>query len=793
MTRVSYSLLSLLFLLFSLGLSAQAERIKVFGIIQDQNAGQPVEFATVMLADKDSKAAITGASTDEKGAFELTTQQENFYIEISFIGFKTQQITEFTITNGKVDLGTIFLADNSQQLDEVVVRAEKSQTEFKLDKRVFNVGKDLSSTGASALEVLNNVPSVNVSIEGDISLRGSQGVQILINGKPSVIASEQGNALGTITAEMIDRIEVITNPSAKYDAEGTSGIINIVIKKEERKGINGSISLNTGTPHNHSLGLSLNRRTERFNLFSQIGVGYRELPNDTENINRDLNNNTSVFSTGEEFRNETFYNFILGTDYHINKHNILTLSGNFAYEIEDQPSRTDFQFVDALGTVTNEWFREEETEATNPKWQYELQYKKSFEDDEDHMLLFSALGTSFSKDQSSNFFNTTTAGSEVSGTQETRTNFEETEYTFKLDYTKPFNKNFSIETGAQYVIKDVSNDFAVDDWIDGEFVNNPNLTNIFEYDQKVLGVYGTGSYENDVWGLKLGLRMENTDLSTFLVNTQESNQQNFTNLFPSAHTSYKLTDNFSLQAGYSRRIFRPRLWDLNPFFNIRNNFSIRTGNPDLLPEFTDSYEISSIYIAGAASFNFSVYQRYTTDVVERVSTFENNVNIFKPYNIGTNRATGIEINGKYTVSKNFSINGDINYNYFNRKGELEGTNFDFSADQWTSKMTAKLKLPAGIDFEATGQYESRQQTVQSLISGNLFMDMGIRKKILKGRGVINFSARDLFASRIRESVTEQPTFYVYSWRQRGRFLTLGFSYGFGKGEAMEFSGQRRRR
>lgn len=793
MTRLSFSLFTFMLLLVNLSLSAQGERIKVYGTIQDQNTKQPIEFATVMLADKDSKAAITGTSTDERGAFEMTTKEKNFFIEISFIGFETKKITEFNISGSELNLGTILLANNSQQLDEVVVRAEKSQTEFKLDKRVFNVGKDLSSTGASALEVLNNVPSVNVSIEGDISLRGSQGVQILINGKPSVIASEQGNALGTITAEMIDRIEVITNPSAKYDAEGTSGIINIVIKKEERKGINGSISLNTGTPHNHSVGLSLNRRTERFNLFSQIGVGYRELPNDTRNINRDLNNNTDVLSTGEEFRNETFYNFILGTDYHINKYNILTLSGNFAYEVEDQPSRTDFQFIDATGAVTNEWFREEETEATNPKWQYELQYKKGFEDDEDHMLLFSALGTSFSKDQSSNFFNTTTAGSEVRGTQETRTNFEETEYTFKLDYTKPFNKKFSIETGAQYVIKDVSNDFAVDDWIDGEFVNNPDLTNIFEYDQKVLGVYGTGAYENDQWGLKLGLRLENTDLSTFLLNTQESNQQNFTNLFPSAHTSYKLTDNFSLQAGYSRRIFRPRLWDLNPFFNIRNNFSIRTGNPDLLPEFTDSYEISSIYIAGPASFNFSIYQRYTTDVVERVSTFENNVNIFKPYNIGTNRATGVEINGKYTVSKQFSINGDINYNYFNRKGELEGTNFDFSADQWTSKLTAKLKLPAGIDLEATGQYESRQQTVQSLISGNLFMDMGIRKKILKGRGVINFSARDLFASRIRESVTEQPTFYVYSWRQRGRFLTLGFSYGFGKGEAMEFSGQRRRR
>ena len=242
MPRLSLSLFTLLFTVTCLSLSAQTERIKVSGIIQDQHTRQPIEFATVMLADSESKAAITGASTNEKGAFELTVKQRNFYLEISFIGFETKKITDFNISNGKANLGTILLADNSQQLDEVVVRAEKSQTEFKLDKRVFNVGKDLSSTGASALEVLNNVPSVNVSIEGDISLRGSQGVQILINGKPSVIASEQGNALGTITAEMIDRIEVITNPSAKYDAEGTSGIINIVIKKEERKGINGSVS-----------------------------------------------------------------------------------------------------------------------------------------------------------------------------------------------------------------------------------------------------------------------------------------------------------------------------------------------------------------------------------------------------------------------------------------------------------------------------------------------------------------------------------------------------------------------
>lgn len=790
--KVSLHLLSLCFIFSSGLLAAQSQEILITGTILESGSQQPVEFATVMIGDKTTRQPLTGATTAADGTFSVSTNTQDFYVEISFIGFATKTLNEFTVVEGKAELGDIVLSNDSQMLDEVTVRAEKSQTEFKLDKRVFNVGKDLSTTGASALEVLNNVPSVNVSIEGEISLRGSQGVQILINGKPSVLAADGGNALGTITADMIQQIEVITNPSAKYDAEGTSGIINIVIKKEERKGMNGSVSLNTGAPHNHSFGLSLNRRTEKFNLFTQLGAGYREMPNESENINRDLDNNTTVLSNGTEYRNETFYNFILGTDYHIDDYNVLTLSGNFAYEVEDQPSETNFSLLDASGAEVSEWKRTEETKATNPKWQYELQYKRDFKDDKDHTLLFSALGNFFGKDQSSEFFDSTVSGSDADGTQRTRTDFQEAENTFKLDYTKPFSEKLTLETGAQYVINDVSNDYEVNNLIDGEWINDPRQTNVFEYAQNVMAVYGTGAFEGDKWGVKLGLRVENTDLNTLLANTNESNDQNYTNFFPSAHTSYKLSEGISLQAGYSRRIFRPRLWDLNPFFNIRNNFSIRTGNPDLQPEFTDSYELASIFILGKTSLNFTVYHRYTTDVVERISTFENNVNTTKPLNVGTNGATGLELNGKYTPNNWLTFTGDVNYNYFNRQGELEATSFDFNADQWSSKLTTKIKLPAGIDFEVTGQYQSAEQSVQSRQSDQLFADLGLRKKILNGKGVLNISVRDVFASRIGESITDQSGFYLYSRRQRGRFVTLGFSYGFGKGEAMEFSGARRR-
>jgi outer membrane receptor protein involved in Fe transport len=788
---MKYSLILSILLLASNFLLAQNQKIEVKGKIIESSSQQPVEFATVLLEDKSTKELITGTTTELDGTFEMIANTADFYVKISFMGFDTKIIEDFSIDNGKVDLGNIALSGNSQLLEEVTVRAEKSQTEFKLDKRVFNVGQDLSSTGASALEVLNNVPSVNVTIEGEINLRGSSGVQILINGKPSVLANEQGSALGTITADMIEKIEVITNPSAKYDAEGTAGIINIVIKKEERKGLNGSATINTGFPHNHSFGLSLNRRTEKFNLFSQAGVGYRELPRDSRNINRDLINNTTVFTNGIEYRNELFYNLILGADYYINPNNVLTLSGSFAYEVEDQPSQTDFSYEDALGNVTREWSRNENTKATNPKYKYELQYKRTLKGSKDHTLLASALGNFFGKKQSSEFFNTFTLGSEIFTNQQTETQFQEGKYTFNVDYTKPIKDKITIETGAQYVINNVSNDFEVRNDENGEWLSDPNLTNIFEYDQKVLGVYGTGAYESDKWGIKLGLRVENTDLRTLLVNTNLPNQQRFTNFFPTVHTSYKVTEAFSMQAGYSRRIYRPRLWSLNPFFNIRNNFSIWTGNPDLLPEFTDSYEVSSIYIREKATFNASVFHRYTTDVVERISTFEDNVNTTMPLNIGTNRSTGVEVNIKYTPIKKITLTGDFNFNYFNRLGELDATSFDFAANQWSSKVTSKFKLPYAIDFEITGHYQSRLQTIQSENSRNIFADLGLRKKIMKGKGVINFSIRDIFASRVRESETNQTGFYIYSRRQRGRFVTLGFSLGFGKGDAMEFSGQKR--
>ena len=417
--------------------------------------------------------------------------------------------------------------------------------------------------------------------------------------------------------------------------------------------------------------------------------------------------------------------------------------------------------------------------------------KKDFEDHEDHDLLFSALGNFFGKDQSSEFEDATISGQNRDALQNTRTDFKESIFTFKLDYTKPFNDTFSIETGVQYIINDVSNDFEVQDFENGEFISDPGLTNIFEFDQNVLGGYFSSAYEGDKWGIKAGLRLENTELATLLVTTNEANNQNYTNLFPSIHSSYKFSEKISIQAGYSRRIYRPRLWDLNPFFNIRNNFNIRQGNPNLQPEFTDSYEITGIFILGKTSLNIGVYHRYTTDIIERISFFEDNVNITRPENIGTNKIIGIELNTKYSPAKWLTFNIDFNYNTFSREGFFEETTFDFSADQWYSKILTKIKLPWEIDFEAIGNYRSSVQTVQGRIKDIAFLDLGVRKKILKGKAVLNLSVRNAFASRIRENEIVQNDFEISNRRFRARFIAFGFSFGFGKGEAMQYSGRRR--
>lgn len=789
-------LIILLVAITTTGYSQSSKQLNFVGKVIDKTSRQPLEYATISLFTKDNNQLVTGGVTNDKGRFSVSTKLplRSLFVKIEYIGYQPIIIRELKASQGQVNLGVVSIAPDKKMLSEVTVTAEKSQTIFKLDKRVFNVGKDLISAGGSSLDVLNNVPSVNVSIEGAISLRGNANVQILINGNPSVMTGGSGNSLGAISASMIDRIEVITNPSAKYDAKGTTGIINIVLKKEERRGFNGSLTLNTGIPENHSLGLSLSRRTEKFNLFTQIGVGKRMFPSNYRGITIDRNNanGQQLQNNGEAEKHEQFYNIRLGMDYHINPFNVITLAGNFAYEFENEFSDTYFNLLNASEQTINLSQRDENTTATNPKWQYDFQYKKTFANDKDRSLAFTAQGFFFGKDRNSSFKNTTTQGNQANFEQTSRSNFSDASYSFRLDYTHPFAKNNTLEVGAKYDLNFNANDYEVNDLANGIAVVNPNFTNVFEFDQKVLGVYGTYSYEIGKVGLKAGVRVENTQIATRLITTNANNQQDYTNVFPSVHLSYKITKQFSTQVSYSKRIYRPSMWDLNPFTTIRDNLNQSFGNPGLQPEFTDSYELTAIQNWEKASFNISVFHRRTQDVVNDITEVRDSLTITTPQNVGNSENTGVEVNGKLTPVKWFSLLGDFNWTYFNRTGSYEQTNFAFENTRWSVRLTSKFKFPMGIDAEIRVRYRSAVQELLGTQQEIAFADLGIKKKLWKGRAVINFSVRDVFSSRRRIMEMDQPGFYRYNNRQwGGRMMVLGVSMSFGKGNAMEFSGHKR--
>lgn len=787
-----------LFILVILGITAywpievfsQNSPIFISGKIVESDNHKPVEFATIRLYNTNDEL-ITGSITDQEGHFEIESPDRKIYLKINFVGFDPLIIKDYKIQNNRIHFDEIALTMDSKSLNEVTVTGEKSTVEFKTDKRVFNVGQDITSAGGSALDVLNNVPSVDVNIEGTVSLRGNSNVLILINGKPSVIT--EGNSLGTITAEMIEKVEVITNPSAKYDAEGTSGILNLILRKEDRKGTNGAITINTGYPHNHSLGLSLNRRTEHFNLFSQIGAGYRRFEStySAYTINKTVDDPPTFHTDGNGEKNEQFYNVILGTDYQINPLNMMTLSGHYGYEIEDENALLEYKNINSQNTILSQTERQELTESTNPKMEFQFNYEKKFKRHKDQKFMVNATGSYFGKDKASNFDNTIVIGDDENSKQLNTTDFSQREYNFMADYAHPFSENSTLEMGAKYLIEQLVNDYAIFNWQSNEWINDINYTNKFEYSQNTLAFYSTFDQKFGSFGVKAGLRMEQTDVSTLQHASNAKKDNRYTDLFPTFHSTYQFNKGLSIQAGFSRRISRPSMWDVNPFFTIRDAYYIYTGNPDLKPEYTNAFELTSVKIWQSASLSTSLFHSRTTDVITNVIKLVDDRTISTKDNVGNNYSTGLELNSKLSPAKWLSFMVDANYNYYSREGDYEETSFDFSNNTYSGRLTTKLKLPSDYDVEMRLRHNSDYEDVQNYYEARTTIDLGIRKKIIKGRGIIHLNVSDLLRSNIRTSISDQPDFYRYDKRQRdGRRVILGFSYGFGEGEAMEFSGQK---
>ncbi len=782
----------ILFFLISSSLFAQSDNFGgIRGKVIDQEGKAPLGFATISVFDAESadKTLVNGGITAENGTFDLDLPQGEYAVLVEFMGYLLLEINELTISreNRRVDLGTLELEPDTENLEEVVVQGEKTLMELSLDKRIFNVGKDLANAGGTASDILMNLPSINVDPEGGVSLRGSSNVRILVDGKPSGLVSFKGSSgLQQLPASMIETVEVITNPSARYEAEGMAGVINIILKKENNQGFNASFEGIAGNPTNFGLAANLNYRHKKINWFVNYGVAYRRVPREGT-IRQEISNaDTSFYSyqTTTGTVNGLNNNIRAGLDYFFNENSILT--GSYLWRRSDARRLTNIRYDDyaAEGAPLDRYtLRTQDEDEKEPNSEFNLTYKRSF-DQKGHVL--STAITYLDYWENSDQVYTQDAyspnGTAIPGGSLYQTSINDEfdrQWLLQLDYTKPIGSEGNFETGIRSSIRNMENDFIVSERTEsGDMVALPGLDDIFLYDENIHAAYAILGNKSNKFSYQGGLRAEYTDVSTTLVKTNEVNPRDYANLFPSAHLTYNISPDDALQISYSRRIRRPVYNDLSPFMTFSDARNFFSGNPDLNPEYTDAFELGHIKYMDKGSIFSTLYYRDTEDKIERIRSVDEEGNATTlPYNIVGEQSMGFEFTTDYYPVEWWKL--DANFNFFYAK--IDGSNIldTYTADtySWFTRLTSRFTLANGLDLQFRGNYEGRRRVAQGVQKAIAYLDLSASKDIMKGRGTLILNVMDVFNSRRNRYIFEGPGFLTEGDilpRRRQINLTLNY-------------------
>ncbi len=766
------------------------------GTLMNAASDEPVEFATVSIFNELDSSIVTGGLTDVEGVFNVPADIGKYYLRFQFMGFEDLIISNVTIStsNPIFNTGIIKIKENETLLEEVVVQAERTQMQMTLDKKVFNIGKDLSNLGGSATDILDNLPSVQVDVEGNVSLRGSQNVRILIDGKPSgLVGLSSNDALRQLNSNLVESVEVITNPSARYDAEGLAGIINIVLKKDKKKGINGSFQANTGVPHNHGGSINLNFRRDWINFFTNFGVNYRRYNGSGASNQIFFDSSDRSAPLLQTLRNRRHnrggisYSTRFGSDIYLNDKNTLTLA--FLYRFADENNRTRITYDDFYPTTEADSisFRNDDETEGDENIEYSLNFTRNFSR-KDQKLTFDLQYQNNNEQEGSNLI-------ETIGTDRMdqlpiliqRSNNDEIEerYMIQADYLHPFSKNGKLEFGTRYTDRLVGNDYLVTEQNEsGIYEVDSAFSNEFEYEEDVLAVYGIISNKVNKLSWQMGLRFEQTRLVTFQKTDNNRNVQNYGNFFPSIFLTYQISKEQSIQMSYSRRISRPRGRSLNPFTSISDSRNFWLGNPELQPEFTDSYELGYLYNSEAGSIYAGVYNRHTEGGVQRLrNTTEEGITFTRPYNVSTENAYGLEINLSKDFTNWYRVNGNVN---FYRSIVPSGSvafgesilRFDGAeATTLTSRISNNLKFKSLFDAQINMIYRAPRNTVQGRSLSITSVDLGMSRDILKDKGTLALNVSDVFNSRrYRSEITNERSIQSSEFQWRSTTATLSFTY-----------------
>ncbi len=778
----------------------QNNQISITGNIIDSNTKEPLEYATVVLNNLETKQ-LSGGITDEKGNFTIKIIPGTYDVNFEFISFKTIKISK-KIINSSLNFGTIKLSEDSDKLDEIVIIAEKSTVEIRLDKRIYNVGKDMTVKGGSASDVLDNVPSVDVDVEGNVSLRGNENVRILIDGKPSALVGLSGSdALRQLPADAIERVEVVTSPSARYDAEGTAGILNIILRKGVATGLNGSLNTTIGDPTQYRIASNINFRTKKINFFTNLGYRNSSSPGNFL-TNLSTFENESVNSLRIEDRDferkRNGYNINLGLEYFLSNESSIT--GTYFYRDSDNKnlSTNAIQVFDVNNILEYSDVRVQDEDEIDETSQISLNYTNNI-NNSGHKLTID-FQYSDSKEIETAFIDDSLASENNITAENSKSTL------IQSDYVLPIGEHMQFELGYRGDFQDLNSNFLVNRIPELDFNPSNNLT----FKQNVNAIYSQFGNKINKFSYLLGLRTEITDVKVRLTNTNENFDYRYTEVFPTINFGLERTDNQSFTLGYSRRLRRPRYWYLNPFESRNSQNVIYKGNPGLIPTFTNSFDLGFLQKIGKLTLNSSIYFQHSVNAIQRVSRDEirllDGVNqvitIREPINLASEDRYGFELTANYNPSKKVRLSGSFNVFQQESKGLYEYNKFTINEtsgaiismpetqdlgninNSWFSRFNATFTLPWKIQMQNRLSYRGPRYTAQSESKGMFSANIALSKDVLSEKGTLVLNVSDVFNSRRWRSTNfnpnkENPTSINNQESQwRVRQVSLNFTYRF---------------